>query len=285
MKPKILLVDDEVNVLQAYTRVLRSRFALESAESGSQALEVLKANGPFAAIVSDMRMPGMDGVELLSWVRELYPDTVRIMLTGNADQQTATDAVNQGAIFRFLSKPCDSEVLASTLEQAIRQHELITSEKSLLQDTLKGSIRMLVVEGTYVLGLENLDVRIFLEATYADTLARRRARARDADTPFVEKVLAIEHEAIGRQSALAAQVVGERGAAPVGEPRGQDIAREIGPEVQMHRGWPIGRDKNCDRSASQYGRPVRYKSTARKRARRPAGIPARAPRRSLRASE
>jgi response regulator RpfG family c-di-GMP phosphodiesterase len=144
MKPKILLVDDEANVLQAYTRVLRSRFALDTAEGGAEALAILEQCGPFAVIVSDMRMPGMDGVELLSLTREQYPDMVRIMLTGNADQQTATDAVNQGAIFRFLNKPCESELLAKTLDQAIRQHELITAEKSLLKDTLKGAIRMLV---------------------------------------------------------------------------------------------------------------------------------------------
>ena len=144
MKPRILLVDDEANVLQAYTRVLRNRFALDTADGGAQALDQLENRGPYAVIVSDMRMPGMDGVELLSQTRERFPDTVRIMLTGNADQQTATEAVNQGAIFRFLNKPCDSELLASTLDQAIRQHELITAEKSLLENTLKGTIRMLV---------------------------------------------------------------------------------------------------------------------------------------------
>ena len=144
MKPKILLVDDEANVLQAYTRVLRSRFALETAEGGAQALDLLEHQGPYAVIVSDMRMPGMDGVALLSQARQRFPDTVRIMLTGNADQQTATQALNEGAIFRFLSKPCESEILAQTLDQAIRQHELITAEKSLLENTLKGAIRMLV---------------------------------------------------------------------------------------------------------------------------------------------
>jgi len=144
MKPKILLVDDEANVLQAYTRVLRNRFALDTAEGGAEALAILEQRGPYAVIVSDMRMPGMDGVELLSLTREQFPDMVRIMLTGNADQQTATDAVNQGAIFRFLNKPCEAELLAKALDQAIRQHELITAEKSLLEDTLKGAIRMLV---------------------------------------------------------------------------------------------------------------------------------------------
>jgi response regulator RpfG family c-di-GMP phosphodiesterase len=144
MPNKVLLVDDEYNVLQAYTRVLRRRFELEVAPGGAEALACLAANGPFAVIVSDQTMPGMDGVELLAQVRERYPDTIRIMLTGNADQGTAADAVNRGAIFRFLAKPCDSEELARALEAGIRQYELVTAEQQLLEQTLRGSLALLV---------------------------------------------------------------------------------------------------------------------------------------------
>lgn len=140
---KVLLVDDESNVLQAYTRVLRRRFSLDVALGGQEALAVLAAC-PYAVIVSDMRMPGMDGVELLARVHELYPDTTRVMLTGNADQATAMEAVNRGAIFRFLNKPCDSELLALTLDAGIRQHQLVTAEKQLLERTLKGTLEVLV---------------------------------------------------------------------------------------------------------------------------------------------
>jgi HD-GYP domain-containing protein (c-di-GMP phosphodiesterase class II) len=91
-----------------------------------------------------MRMPGMDGVEFLSQVKERFPDSTRVMLTGNADQTTAMEAVNRGSIFRFLTKPCDSEVLAATLEAGIRQYELVTAEKQLLEQTLKGTLAMLV---------------------------------------------------------------------------------------------------------------------------------------------
>ena len=144
MKPKVLLVDDEENVLQAYTRVLRGRFALDTALGGEAALECMADHGPYAVVVSDMRMPGMDGVTFLGWAMAQHPDTVRIMLTGNADQGTAMEAVNRGAIFRFLTKPCDSELLGQTLDLAVRQHQLITAEKSLVEDTLKGAIKMLV---------------------------------------------------------------------------------------------------------------------------------------------
>jgi len=144
MKPKVLLVDDEENVLQAYSRVLRGKFAVDTALGGEAALECMADKGPYAVVVSDMRMPGMDGVAFLAWSMAQHPDTVRIMLTGNADQGTAMEAVNRGSIFRFLTKPCDSELLAQTLDLAIRQHQLITAEKSLVEDTLKGAIKMLV---------------------------------------------------------------------------------------------------------------------------------------------
>lgn len=141
---RILLVDDEENVLSAYTRVLRKRFKVDVALGGELALGQLARNGPYAVVVSDQRMPGMDGVELLSRIKDLSPDTTRIMLTGNADQGTAMAAVNRGAIFRFLTKPCDSELLAGALEAGIRQYQLVTAEKDLLERTLKGSLAMLV---------------------------------------------------------------------------------------------------------------------------------------------
>ena len=140
---KILFVDDESNILESITRQLRKRFTLQTAGSGQEALRVLKDEGPFAVIVSDMRMPGMDGVQLLSTVKDLYPDTVRMMLTGNADQGTAIEAVNKGQIFRFLNKPCSTALLVPSLSLAQRQYRLITAEKELLDKTLKGSVKVL----------------------------------------------------------------------------------------------------------------------------------------------
>lgn len=143
MAEKILCVDDEPKVLFAYQRSLRKQFQIETAAGGQEALELLRRDGPYAVIVSDMRMPGMDGIELLKEVRRLAPDCVRMMLTGNADQKTATDAVNEGQIFRFLTKPCSPGVLAKSLETGIEQYRLITAEKELLEKTLKGSVKVL----------------------------------------------------------------------------------------------------------------------------------------------
>jgi response regulator RpfG family c-di-GMP phosphodiesterase len=151
MTEKILFVDDEPHVLQSIQRQLRKRFELQTAAGGEEALRVLKQDGPFAIIVSDMRMPGMNGVELLAKVKDAYPDMVRIMLTGNADQETATEAVNTGQIFRFLTKPCPPALFITSLALAQRQYRLLTAEKELLQKTLKGSITVL----SELLGLSN----------------------------------------------------------------------------------------------------------------------------------
>jgi response regulator RpfG family c-di-GMP phosphodiesterase len=140
MSEKILFVDDEPQVLQAIKRQLRKRFDLSIAESGLEALEILKTKGPFAVVVSDMRMPGMDGLALLTQVKVAHPDTVRMMLTGNADQETAADAVNKGQVFRFLTKPCSTAIMVPALALALRHYRLITAEKELLNETLRSSI-------------------------------------------------------------------------------------------------------------------------------------------------
>lgn len=143
MTEKILFVDDEEKVLDSIRRDLRKRFHIYTAGSGIEALDILKEQGPFAVIVSDMRMPFMDGIQLLAAVKDQYPETVRLMLTGNADQETATEAVNKGQIFRFLNKPCSTSTLAMAIALAQRQYRLITAEKELLNKTLHGSITVL----------------------------------------------------------------------------------------------------------------------------------------------
>jgi len=151
VNPKVLCVDDEPNVLAAFQRQLRREFALDTAEGGAAGLKALAASGPYAVVVSDLRMPGMDGIEFLSRVRQAAPDTVRIMLTGNADLSTAIDAVNEGAIFRFLTKPCPMDTLVTTIRAGAAQYRLVTAERELLEKTLTGSIKVL----TDVLSLAN----------------------------------------------------------------------------------------------------------------------------------
>jgi response regulator RpfG family c-di-GMP phosphodiesterase len=143
MSEKILFVDDEQNVLDAYQRTLRKDFHIETALSGAEGLEALASRGPYAVIVSDMRMPVMDGVEFLARARQQASESVRIMLTGNADQQTAIDAVNEGSIFRFLTKPCAPETLAKVITAGLEQHRLVVAERELLEQTLSACIQTL----------------------------------------------------------------------------------------------------------------------------------------------
>lgn len=141
--PHILLVDDEVNILNSYRRILRNVFNFDLASSGQEALELISKETKYSVIVTDMQMPNMNGLELLKRITESSPDTVRIMLTGNSDQNTAVDAVNIGDIFKFICKPCDKETLIAAINAGVKQHNLLIAEKVLLNRTLKGVINVL----------------------------------------------------------------------------------------------------------------------------------------------
>jgi diguanylate cyclase (GGDEF)-like protein len=118
-QPTLLLVDDESSILSSLRRLLRSEgYRILTANSGSEGLQVLAENA-VDVIVSDQRMPEMTGVEFLRTVRQLYPDTVRIVLSGYTELQTVTDAVNAGAIYKFLTKPWDDEQLRTHIQEAV----------------------------------------------------------------------------------------------------------------------------------------------------------------------
>jgi response regulator RpfG family c-di-GMP phosphodiesterase len=143
MNERILCVDDDVNILEGYRRQLRKEFSLEIAVGPTEGLQVLTTQGPFSVVVSDLQMPEMNGIQFLSKVLELSPDTTRLLLTGKADLQSAIDAINRGKIFRFLTKPCSAEQLADALTAGISQYRLVTAERELLEQTLSGSIKVL----------------------------------------------------------------------------------------------------------------------------------------------
>lgn len=143
MTTKVLCVDDERSVLDGYRRALRKKYQITIAVGPEEGLKELQNNGPFAVVVSDMRMPVMNGAEFLARVKKLEPDTVRIILTGYADAETAVAAVNEGGLFRFLTKPCPPEHLALALDDALEHHRLVRAEKELLERTLHGSVELL----------------------------------------------------------------------------------------------------------------------------------------------
>lgn len=133
---RLLLVDDEANILSALRRVLRQdRYDIVTASNGHEALEVLK-NGSVDVIVTDQRMPGMTGVEFLRLAKDAYPDTVRIVLSGYTELQSVTDAVNEGAVYKFLTKPWDDEQLREHVAEAFKRKEM-EDENTRLQHALQ----------------------------------------------------------------------------------------------------------------------------------------------------
>lgn len=140
---RILVVDDELHIAKALQRSLIKDYDVLIATNGDQALQVLSEHKGICVIVSDMRMPGMDGAALLNWVKEAYPEIVRVMLTGYADLDSASRAINEGAIFRFASKPCLPADFRSLVQAAVEQHQLLTMERELLENTLRGAVEVL----------------------------------------------------------------------------------------------------------------------------------------------
>jgi len=130
MNDKILLVDDEPKVLAAIKRQLRKQFRFETALSGEEALKIIDEKGPFAVVVSDYKMPGMNGIDFLCKVKTVDPDTVRMMLTGSADMSTAIAAVNEGSIFQFHPKPCPAETLGQAIKSGIDKYRETTDSQT-----------------------------------------------------------------------------------------------------------------------------------------------------------
>lgn len=133
MDNKILFVDDDVSILQGYERILHRDFPVSAANCGEQGLDTIRTAGPFAVVISDMRMPGMNGAAFLAKVRERAPDTVRILLTGYSDLDAAIDAVNNGKIFRYLTKPCEKEIMVEAIQSGIAQYRSILANKELVK--------------------------------------------------------------------------------------------------------------------------------------------------------
>jgi signal transduction histidine kinase len=129
----VLLVDDEPNVLSGYRRQLGRRYTLLTAEGGDEALELLARRPDIAVVIADMRMPRMNGVQLLAEIEQRRPDAVRMMLTGNVDQETAVQAVNCGHVFRFINKPAPAEVVIEAIESALTRYRLGRAERELVR--------------------------------------------------------------------------------------------------------------------------------------------------------
>ena len=133
MKNKILLVDDDAMVLAGLKRQLRGQFRIETALSGEEALKIIDEKGPFAVVVSDYYMPGMNGIDFLCKVKTVDPNTVRMMLTGSADMSTAIQAVNEGSIFQFHPKPCPAATLGQAIKNGIDKYCKTTDSQTAMK--------------------------------------------------------------------------------------------------------------------------------------------------------
>ena len=130
MRTKVLLVDDDEMLLAGLKRQLRNKFRIETAISGEDAVKMVQENGPYAVVVSDYMMPGMNGIEFLRQVKASDPDTIRMMLTGSADMATAIKAVNEGSIYKFHPKPCPAETLGEAIQSGIEEYWKVTTDQS-----------------------------------------------------------------------------------------------------------------------------------------------------------
>jgi len=133
-KFKLLVVDDEILIRKALVRTLRAEpIDILEAENADAALKVL-ATTPVGMVIADYKMPGMDGLELLHLVRERYPDTLRIMLTGHGDMDTAVQAINGGDVFRFFTKPWNHDELLQSVRKALKLQHMRISNRQLIRD-------------------------------------------------------------------------------------------------------------------------------------------------------
>lgn len=165
MERTLLLVDDEENILRALQRTLRrDGYTILHATSGAEGLEIL-AQHPVGVIISDQRMPGMTGVEFLNQVKALYPKTVRIALSGYTDLESITDAINRGAIYKFLTKPWEDDLLRQNISEAFAKFEMAEENARLSREiaAVNAELEQRVEQKTHELVVHNQALRIARE--------------------------------------------------------------------------------------------------------------------------
>ncbi len=133
-KHTILLVDDEKNILNSISRLLQEdNREIITAESSRQALEKLKSIGGVDLVISDNRLPDFSGIDFLIKVKQLYPDTIRVLITGYPDVESVIHAINKGQVYRFITKPWDNEEIKIIVKQALDFYDVLKDNRSLLR--------------------------------------------------------------------------------------------------------------------------------------------------------
>jgi len=143
VRPTLLVVDDEPGVLRTVHDLLRIDYHVITCESGARALEILRSSATIDVIMSDQRMPGMTGVEVLRQAREIRPEATRLLFTAYTDIRTVVDAINQGHVYRYLAKPWEPEELEATVRQAVEHHNLIVEKNRLLTELQETNAKLM----------------------------------------------------------------------------------------------------------------------------------------------
>ncbi len=141
-RPTLVVVDDEPEVLQSLHDLLRLEFRMLTFVRASEALDALEKLDEVHVILSDQRMPSMTGVQFLERAQRSHPDATRLLFTGFADIKAVIDAINQGHIARYITKPWDADELGAVLRQAVEQHDLIVEKNRLLRDLKETNARL-----------------------------------------------------------------------------------------------------------------------------------------------
>jgi signal transduction histidine kinase len=142
-RPTVLVVDDEPHVLSSIHNLLRMDYRVVTFERGQAALDFLRAHDRVPVILSDQRMPELSGVEVLRAAAAIRPETTRLLITAHSDVHTVIDAINQGHVFRYLLKPCDPELLAIVVRQAVEHHNLIVEKNRLMAELQETNVRLM----------------------------------------------------------------------------------------------------------------------------------------------
>ncbi len=153
VKPVLVVVDDESDVLRALQDLLRMDYQVYTFRQGSEALDFLRSTPRVHVILSDQRMPGMSGVEVLRQAMTIRPETTRLLFTAYTDLRAVVDAINQGNLFRYVAKPYDPDMLSAVLRQAVEHHELIVEKNALLAELQRSNTKLLEanrVKGAFI---------------------------------------------------------------------------------------------------------------------------------------
>jgi signal transduction histidine kinase len=153
VKPILVIVDDEADVLRSMQNLLRMEYQVATFQHGADAIEFLAKTPRVHVILSDQRMPGMSGVEVLQKAMAIRPETTRLLFTAYADIRAVVDAINEGNVFRYLAKPCDPELLTIVVRQAVEHHDLIVEKNALLGELQDSNARLLEanrVKGAFI---------------------------------------------------------------------------------------------------------------------------------------